>query len=539
MVVFLLATALAAEAHFSLRFAGLEAERSRLTFAARGAANEFLSGLNGDPTFLNYTPAAPFVHAWGDLEIQAWQEPVPGFPHLRRIAGRAYPKGMPEQARQFTRVVRADDDSSGLICTNVPLYESPGGSQDPDTLLYRLTDSGSWQIVPPAPRLRYTNAGALVTAPGQFAGSLLFTGADTNGHIYAVYPPALDYWPGYPSASTRATALNMLTNNARNGKTFNSLVPIAQSVSEQMGEVDKDLSEGAVVMRFDIASGAWQPLPPVPDAAYDPTTQTFTLEAGNFHVDGLAGPMAATDTHVYVPIYRPGPDCIYQFTYDGTNLAAGTWSLLPSIPSRVGAATDIAHVAVDGHGGVYTVSRPFDYLEPDAVLQLKDGAWQPLPDLPPDLFDPAGVYRENVGSGQLAGMAAGRDGALYVVASSSDPAYVDTLFKWAGGRWSPVPNQQNLSDAGNGPATSAPKKADLGVDAEGQVLIRQGEFNVPDDITSHTSSGFTVLPSLPNLRYDPAGTLLSPGGTFEYSAQVLGGGRRNSAQTVYKSTASF
>ena len=533
MVVLLLVTGIAGEAYLNLRFTGLEAERTRLTFLAEGAVNELISGLNQNPTALSYTAAAPLTTTTDGVTLRSWSEVDPAAPHLRRIYSKAYPSNAPGQAATYTRVVRTAARATGMIYTNIPDTVTT-----PDSVLKKDTSAASWTLLPPAKRMRYTVAGVLETHPTAYAGTMLFTGADQRSNFYVVYPPALDGW-GFTPASSGNLALNMILTKAISGQTLLNLMPIAQEVAEIFDYVRDELSQGAVVLKYDGTTNLWSALPPAPNAIDSPTGPVF--EAGNFHIKGLCGPVSCNGDDLYVPVYRKGPDAIYKFHFTGVTATSGTWTLLPALLDIGGQPTSMSQVAVDGLGRVFAISRSYPGGGDDAVHELRNNRWVALPEVPGSFYDAGGQLQESpVAPTGLGVMAAGQDGALYVVSEGiiSDGT-VDTIFKWAGGKWVAVPNQENLSHAGTGPPSVGAKKADIGVDCDGKLVVRAAVDTFRDQIFVGTGAGYQVQGPLPKMGYDASGNPQSFPGFLNYSSQVMGGGKVTSSATSYLPTASY
>src|SRR5690606_25471750 len=114
-------------------------------------------------------------------------------------------------------------------------------------------------------------------------------------------------------------------------------------------------------------------------------------------------------------------------------------------------------------------------------------------------------------------MAAGPDGALYVVGCDDTP---NTIFKFAGGQWTPMAGPE--CSAGTSAEADFP---DIGVDSTGNLILRSPHNNGPDEMFRVRNTEHFPIPPL------PAGT--------SYSAQMIGGAVLNSSSTVYRPKASY
>jgi hypothetical protein len=556
MVVLMTATALLSQSRQTLQFSGMKAQQSRRLFLAQGAVNEFIDRLNGDTGFLGYSAGSPFTGTWQDITYEAWTEPDPADPLLRRVVGRAFPTDQPSAAARCEIVVQAGEDLAPKVVTNVP----DENITSPDPIFLSDVGTGSWTTLPNLPRRgRATEAGGEVAGSGD-AGTLIFGGGNNAGRLFFVYAPGIDggltgHWadidpnPLHPARQIGVAALEFMVGVSAGGShgfysgspnTLAGLTCAAQFVVEEAQFPDYGsvyfpnaalwLSKNAAVFEYDSAAGSWDMLPAMENhelvsGSFVPKPGKWEdgSDAGACHINGIVGPMACDDRFLYAPLYKKGADLVARF-----DLAASVWNVLPPIPDRAGAPTDVTYVATSGHD-VYVIASPYQSgggptggftREAPRILRLNSAAtgWDALAQEVPASQVRDGVLSEAPGpASKLGCMAAGRDGALYVCSRQSQP---NTIFKYAGGRWTPLAGPRSSDSS----FAEAPQ-ADIGVDGTGAVLLRSPNESGADEMYVIRPSNYRPLPPLPD--------------GVAYSAQMIGGGSTLSSQTIYRPKSGF
>lgn len=512
MFVLLLSTVLIASVsyNFSLSLGSIEATEFR--YLSLGAANELLSDLNSGLEPTTYSRDNPRRVTNGGRVVESWVEPVDQEAKTVLVVAQTYSpgQGKPEQIK---RLANFKERTLARVYTNVTNTDK----DSPDPIYYsELSDSGAWNRLPDLPRARYSDAGVLEYKPGEVAGSIPYISGSPDGSAYVVYAPTLDGWDDKPSPAFffgipiflpwGDFALHTMVNGGNQGLTVGDLVPVAQVLVGQVKDVT--VSKGAVMYKFSHDDGDWTALPPVEEATF--VNGEMVKQPGNYHVQGVAGPPAAYEGGVSVPVYRRGQDSIYTYT-DETN----QWTI--TMPP----GKDILLMAADqgGHEYVQTgdlepvgikylldilianLTQIYPNTHTSALYRHADGEWTPIPDPPARFYDKSGQlvdssYPKKRGP-TLGGMVGGDEDELFVVNRPSKSGLVDTVYKYSAGAWEPIPSPPNKYFDSSGAEieqSGLPKRLEVGMGSDGQLILRVPTTKGSDAIFLQTDEGYDILP---------------------------------------------
>jgi len=564
MFVLLLSTMLVANVSMNLNMSlgALESTESR--YLSLAAANQLLSDLGlGTVKVDDYTKAHPLRTAHEGYTTDSWVEPQGAGTVL--VVSKTYRSGQskPEFVKRLaiykdydlTRVITNGNDTNPN--TPDPVYYSDGAA------------AGAWNKLPDFERCRVTDSGTIETRPGEKGGTLFWVAGDYQGSMYGIYVPALDGWGDNPSCldilpilpfQWGKITLERLVSGNEQGKTIGDLTPVAQVLINNL--TDFSVTKGAVMMKYDVESGEWSTMPPPPEATV--VGGKAVVQEGNYHVKGAGGVPSTYEGGAFMPVFRKGPDTIYNYKEQTKSFEVMATPPRPEAPG----ATDVLLMAADQQGVPMVQSgqivRPslleelgyfwrilnFDFSamqpqvsNPALHIRGEDGQWTKVDDPPAQFYKRTGELAPPGGYSSrglmLGGMVGGENGEFFVVNRPWPPngTLADTIYKYNPNnpeKWELVPSPPNVAyDPVTGKKIDkpgVPPTMELGQAANGKIILRLTDTGGPDPIYVQTQGGSFDL--LPPVRTE--------GGPMEKNlAQIAGGRRREGTRGAYVVRATY
>lgn len=537
MIVLLLSTSLIATVSYNFGMSRRSVEETEFRYLSFAAVNEMISDLNNledqlDPeAFTKNQPRRVLLHG---RVTESWVEPIDGSTDRVFVVAKTFRPGQGNPI-VVKRLANFKLNTLARAYTNV----TDTNKDSPDPIYFSdASNSGAWDRLPDLPRQRYSPSGTIELKQGELAGSIPYVAGSPDGSLYALYAPTLDGWDDQASTAIFLGfipmtlpwgdfALNTMVNGTQQGLTVGDMVPVAQVL---VGHVkDVTVSKGALMLKYSHDSGQWTALPPVEEATL--VNGKFEVDSGNYHVQGVAGPLAAYDGGLTAPIYRRGQDSIYQYSDE-----SGDWKVLTP------PGTDVMHLAADSVGKTYVqtgdlqpvgIKYLLDILlknlldiypntSTSALYKQDDEGWAPISNPPARFFDKSGNLVQSSYKGSrgpfLGGMVGGEEGELYVVNRPSSAHLVDTIYKYSNERvWEVVPSPPNKYFDESGlevELSELPTRLEVGSGSEGELLLRVPNDKGSDGIFVKTKTGYEMFSSVK-----------SASGAYEKVLSQMSGGR--------------
>ncbi|MGE0492343.1 MAG: hypothetical protein AB7S38_24230 [Vulcanimicrobiota bacterium] len=538
LIIFFLATVMAARAHMNLRLSRYEADGFKRQQAARGAAAQALIELNKDDNWKVHDSADRVIFERDPLVTEAWITQDPDHPLIMHIFGRAYPAGNEDMAEISSRVVLRRPDIEGVTFTNAPVF----GRLTPDSMFYKRSYDTEWTKLPPCPRLTYSESGVLQTHSG-YAGSLTNLAADDRGRLYAHYVPGYDRDDAIGDIYREKYARFLTTGDF--GEMFRAVPDYVETLGSGLRA---QAFGGSVIMTFDTANESWRALPPVPDVSF--SGGTASLNTSRIYEGGV-GPIEVSNDTLYVSIYKDGQDGMAML-----DLNTETWQAIQPPPQsyftssgqrvdRPGLMQEAGNAEADSAGNLYANWLTGDRNNGAIFKKAPGGTWELLP--PPE----AGQFAEDGRWLPLGGKAnklsyldVTPEGDVYAtwnahLDNSSLDYVVYHLDTDEDGvqSWEPVPPSPRFTYDDTGKVQRLTGRSSLlkamAIDAEGQVIASMYETAGPDPLAHYYEGEFVPLPRLPDKRDRPDGTSVEDPDGYLEPFQADGGGYRNGLENRY------
>ncbi len=508
MFVLLLCTCLLASVSYNFGLSLGSVESTEFRYLSLGATNELLSDLNAGLDPRTFTRDSPRRVTNEGRIIESWVEPLDGEYKKVLVVSQTYKSGgsKPEVVKRLSSF---KEQTLARVYTNA----TDTDVSRPDPIFYSdLSDSGAWSVLPNVPKMRYTDAGVLESVPGEVAGSIPYMAGAPDGSLYALYVPVMDGWQDRPTMifvlpiKQGELALKTVVSGGNQGMTIGDLQPILQVLIDYASEVT--LSKGAVPLKYSHVDNAWSALPPIPNINI--VNGQAQIDAGNFKLNGVGGPPVAWDGGGAAAVYMKGQDAILQIK-DG----ADSWEAVTP-PGQ-----DITLLAADHSGTLYTQTANLQrvglgYLvnilfgnltgiyanTPTSKLhKYEERKWTAIPDPPARFYNDAGQLVDDPYPGTrgptLGGMVGGEPGEVLVVNRPNRAGLADTVYKFKDGVWEAVPPPPNSHYDASGTKVDdggVPKRLELGVGSDGQVIVRIPSASGSDAIYLQNETTWDLLP---------------------------------------------
>lgn len=537
MVVLMLVTLLVSRISMDFGISLSALERTEFKYTSLAAANQHLSDLNSGLEVDAFTKEKPRLTKDGGRITESWVERVEIDEDFFFVIARTYREsgGLAEEVRRFA-VFRPK--------INAKIYASVADTvkTSPDPIYY--SDKGSWTVMPPIPKCRYSDSGALEEVDGEFAGSTPFYVGARDDSVYAIYAPTLDGWNdpserafynGIPIPVLRFNwgdfVLGNLVTGSGQSQTQSDLTAVTPIIHEVRNPNSKlTLSRGSVIMQYSHDSNEWKPLPPAPEATFD--GEKFVEKPGDFWVQGVPGTMSAHEGGMTAALSRKGRDSIYHW-----DAGEEKWEVVTP-PGK-----DVILLAADQGGTTYVQTGVLENTDIGGLLEIlagnfkgvtpktqtsamhkrnADGSWTKIPDPPAEYYNKDGELQSSAYPGSrgplIGSMVGGERGELYLVSRPQRPGLVDTIYKYSDGEWEAVPSPPNKHFSGGSEVENEglPERLDLALAADGEISVRIPTEVGADPIFLRSEDGeYEILPPV------QAG-----GGTVEKTIyQISGGGK--------------
>lgn len=321
-------------------------------------------------------------------------------------------------------------------------------------------------------------------------------------------------------------ALNTIDTGNKKGLTIGDLQPINQVLIEYASEVT--IAKGAAMLKYDHDSNEWQALPPMENLILD-DNGNFVAEPGNFYIQGVAGPPAGFEGGMTFPLYRKGQDAIIRYTDEAGSAEKINLSNLTTLPALGETGTppnpgpDVLLLSSDQTGAVYVQTGDLEPVDFNYLLDIMlgdldsisaetltssihkydNGTLTHIPDPPAKFYNQSGSLVEDPYPGArgptLGGMVGGEAGEVTVVNRPQAPGLVDTVYRFKDGRWSAVPSPPNNyydSDGNQVEGSGLPKRLEIGMGAEGNLILRIPTVKGSDAVfmETETEGVYDLLP---------------------------------------------
>jgi hypothetical protein len=554
MFVMLTSTVLLASVSYNFGLSLGSVEATEFRYLSLGAANEMLSDLNSGAIERD-----TYDYQDGRI-IESWVELVHGSDHDVFVVARTY-----RQSQGKAEVVRLLATYHEHTLARVYANVADTDTSNPDPIYFNDNGGGGWSRVPDPPRMRTNAAGITEILSGEKCGTIPIVVGSPNGSLYAGYAPVLDGWedhpepayfPGVPipiSMNWGDFALKTIVAGNQQGLTFGDIAPIPQVLVSNVNNVT--VSKGAAFLKFDHDSGQWGTLPAPQEATFQ--DGEFKVDAGNYHIQGVAGPPVAYDGGLAAPCFRKGQDSIYEY-----HEATQDWTISTGPGPEVNGGPDILLMTADQKGTALVQTgdlRPvgIGYLlnlvlgnltgiyanTPTSALHMRqEGEWVQIPDPPAKFFDKNGLLRDSRYSGSrgpvLGSMVGGKDGEFYVVNRPSSSSLVDTIYKYSDGAWEVVPPPPNkyFDSSGNQlEGSDLPSRLEMAIGSDGQLIVR-----VPSPVSGGLD-GIFVQNDRDRSEYDMLPPITASDGNYEknLSSMSVGKRRRDNGLGAYMVRATY